>query len=169
MSNDELSTQDVLTDPSKNLCSLYQCNDEDEDENITFTLLDNKYFTESDFIDFLTTANYSNASNLTILSINIANLLSKLSSLKQFVTNVSSSGIKPDIIIVVETHISDSTNHGLDSQALSSIIPGYQFFHKGRKAKRGGGVGVLVSLDIKSEAKICETGKKVGYFEEVSR
>ena len=165
MSNDELSTQDVLTDTTKNLCSLYQ--HDDEDDEYTVSLNDNQYFTETDFIEFLSDANISNRSNLTILSMNIANLLSKLTSLKRFLTNTSTCGKKPDIIVLVETHITDSTNHGLDDKALANIISGYQFFHQGRKSKRGGGVGILVSDDIKSEAKICEnTTKRIGFTEE---
>ena len=70
MSNDELSTQDVLTDATKNLCTLYQ-HEDDDDETNTISLTDNQYFTETDFIEFLTNANISNRSNLTILSINI--------------------------------------------------------------------------------------------------
>ena len=68
---------------------------------------------------------------------------------------------------MVETCINETTNHGYDNAALADIVPGYTLFHKGRKSKRGGGVGILVSNDIKSEAKICETiGKKIGFIEE---
>ena len=166
MSNDELSTQDVLTDATKNLCTLYQHEDED-DENNNVSLNDNRYFTETEFIKFCKNTNIPDSTNLTILSFNIANLLSKLNSLKRFVTNISTSGKKPDIIVLVETHIADTTNHGLDDRALANIVTGYRFFHKGRKNKRGGGVGILVSDDIKSEAKICDiVSKKVGYTEE---
>ena len=166
MTSDQLSTSDVLTDPSKNLCNLL-LNRDDDDETETITLLDNQYYTETDFLDFTRDANYSDATNLTILSLNIANLLSKLNSLKTFLNHISSGGNKPNIILVVETHINESTNHGLDNNAMLNLIPGYRFFHKGRKSKKGGGVGIFVSDDIKAEATICEhTVKRVGFIEE---
>ena len=163
MTDDELSTSDVLIDVSKNLCNLLQSNnDEDYDEAGLSTLQENLYYTETEFTDFI-----SNVNNLTIVSVNIANLLSKLGSLKRFLNNVSLKGNKPDIVAITETHINDTTNHGYDKEGLTNIIPGYQFFHKGRKLKRGGGVGIFVSNDIKSEPKICETtGKKVRFIEE---
>ena len=133
MTSDELSTSDVLTDPSKNLANHYHSNEDDEADVVT--LPDNQYYTETDFCEFLKDSNFSNTANLTILSINIANLFSKLNSLKTFLQNISNDGSKPDIVTVVETHINETTNHGLDSKALSNIIPGYQFFHKGRKNK----------------------------------
>ena len=68
MSNDELSTQDVLTDPSKNLCTIYNQDDDDE-ETVTATIHDNQYFTETDFVDFVQNSNFTNANNLTILSV----------------------------------------------------------------------------------------------------
>ena len=138
MSNNELSTTDVLTDPSKDFCSIYQsCSTkDDEDEAEIVALLDNQYYTETDFIDFIEKGNYANHFNLTILSINIANLLSKLNSLIRFLNNISSSGNKPDIVILVETHMNETINHGYDNAALADIVPGYQLFHKGRKIKR---------------------------------
>ena len=43
----------------------------------------------------------------------------------------------------------------------------YRFFHKGRQNKKGGGLGIFVSDDIKAEASICEhTVKRVGFTEE---
>ena len=168
MTDDELSTSDVLIDVSKNLCNLFQSdNDKENDEAGINSLQENLYYTESEFSDFIEHSNISNANNLTIISVNIANLLSKLGSLKRFLTNVSLKGNKPDIVAITETHINDKTNHGYDKESLTDIIPGYQFFHKGRKLKRGGGVGIFVSKDIKSEPKICKTtGKKVGFIEE---
>ena len=164
MTSDELSTSDVLTDPSKNLANFYHSNEDDEEN--TVTLLDNQYYTETDFCEFIKNTNDLNTTNLTILSLNIANLFSKLNSLKTFLDNIS-TGSKPDIITVVETHINDSTNHGFDCKALANIIPGYQFFHRGRKNKRGGGIGIFVSNDINAEPRICDTTtRKVGFFEE---
>ena len=165
MVSDELSTSDVLTDPSKNLANIYHSNEDDEVNVVT--LLDNQYYTETDFCDFTKDANFFNKTNITILSLNIANLFSKLKSLKTFLQNISANGTKPDIITVVETHINESTNHGLDSNALANIIPGYQFFHRGRKSKKGGGIGIFVSNNVNAEARICDViTKKVGFIEE---
>ena len=147
MTDDELSTSDVLIDVSKNLCNLLQSNnDEDYDEAGLSTLQENLYYTETEFTDFIEQSNISNVNNLTIVSVNIANLLSKLGSLKRFLNNVSLKGNKPDIVAITETHINDTTNHGYDKEGLTNIIPGYQFFHKGRKLKRGGGVGIFVNI-----------------------
>ena len=165
MISDELSTSDVLTDPSKNLANIYHSNEDDEADVVT--LLDNQYYTETDFCEFVKDSNLSKTDNLIILSINIANLFSKLNSFKAFLQNISNDGPKPDIITVVETHINETTNHGLDSTTLSNIIPGYQFFHKGRKNKRGGGIGIFVSNDINAEPKLCDaTARKLGFIEE---
>ena len=169
MTNDELSTSDVLADPTKNLCNIYQSNEDDDadDEGEKITLHDNQYYTETEFIDFIDNKKYTNGNYVTILSINIANLFSKLSSLKSFLTNITSKGNKPDVIVVVETHIVEDLNAGYDNKALTTIMPGYSFFHKGRKTKRGGGVGILVSNDINSEARICETiARKVKFIDE---
>ena len=133
MNDNELTTSDVLADFSKNLCNIYQDDDDDNDSE-PISLSENAYYTESEFIDFIESQHINNANNLTIISINIANILSKLSSLKKFVSYISSKGNKPDIIVVVETHITDF-NAGLDTGTLGHIVPGYQFFHKGRGSK----------------------------------
>ena len=84
MIDDELTTTDVLTDPTKNLCNLYQNNqDLDDHEADIIALHDNEYYTESEFIDFLETRNYTDKNHITVLSINIANLISKLQSLRK--------------------------------------------------------------------------------------
>ena len=90
MTDDELSTSDVLIDVSKNLCNLFQSdNDKENDEAGINSLQENLYYTESEFSDFIEHSNISNANNLTIISVNIANLLSKLGSLKRFLTNIN--------------------------------------------------------------------------------
>ena len=159
---DEISTSDVLTELDKNLCNLYTVDvDQNEDEIGTNVLTDNEYYTECDFIDFLKASNFSKTDDLLILSLNIANLLSKLSSLKNFLTNISAGGCKPDIIVVVETHISEQCSHGPKGDDLTNIIPGYTFFHRGRANKKGGGVGILVSNDLDTETKIL-TARETG-------
>ena len=80
MNDNDLTTSDILADFSKNLCNIYQ-NDDDEDGSDAKSLSENAYYTESDFIDFIESQHINNVDNLTIISINIANILSKLSSL----------------------------------------------------------------------------------------
>ena len=169
MSDDELSTTDVLSDPSRDLCNLLKNTDDDDnanDVNVDKTVLqENIYYTETDFTDLLETGNYSHKDNLTILSLNIANIFSKLNSLKIFLNNLKSN--KPDIIVVVETHISHSNSSGQNRETLKDLIHGYTFFHEGRLVKRGGGVGIFISNNIKTEPRVCDTqAKGVTFVEE---
>ena len=168
MTDDELTTLDVFSDPDKNLVNLIASgNDDDtEEENNPLTLQDNLYYTETEFNSLLLTNGYCSEDNLTILCLNIANLLSKLSSLNQFLSNLK--GNKPDVIVVVETHIPCKQFAGYDRESLKKLIKGYTFFHEGRRAKRGGGVGIFVNDEFKSEPQLCEPGEKgVDFLEEV--
>ena len=151
---DEISISDVLTEFDKNLCNLYNVdNDQNEDDTSTDVLTDNEYFTESDFIDYCKASNFSCVNDLLILTLNIANLLSKLSSLKAFLTNLTAGRCKPDIVVIVETHISEQCSHGHKGDDMTNIVPGFVFLHKGRRTKRGGGVGILVSKDLDTETR----------------
>ena len=86
---------------------------------------------------------------------------------KLFVKNITTKENKPDIIIVVETHISDKTNAGYSQAELRNILPGYRFFHIGRKSRKGGGVGIFTNNDLHCEAEICkEVSDKVKFSEE---
>ena len=165
MINNDLTTSDVLADETRNFCNIYE-NSEDDDHIIP--LLDSLYYTETEFIDNVNLKDINNSKNLTILSLNIANLFSKLSSFKIFLNNVSTQNNKPDIIIVVETHISSDVNAGYTPYELKNIIPGYNFFHKGRTSKKGGGVGIFTRKNLMSEAEICtEVSSKVNFLEEI--
>ena len=158
MTDDEVTVEDVSTDRTKNLCNIFNIDRNQDDDSIDpLELKDNENYTESDFIDFIVANNYSTANNLLILSLNIANLSSKLSSLKSLILSLSLKGCKPDVVILVETHITRQYNNGYNEEDLANIVPGYTFFHKGRKDRRGGGVGVLVNRDIDAKAQICET------------
>ena len=159
MSTNEISISDVLADPLKNFCNIYD-NSSNENDVPSSPLQDNEYYTESEFIDFVEASNFSNIDNVTILSINIANLLSKLRSLKLLINNLSSKGNKPDILVIVETHISNLEHAGLDKAGLNNILPGYVFFHKGRINMKGGGVGVFISCDINSEPQLCKISER---------
>ena len=162
MGDDDLSISDVLLDEDKNLCNIY--NFEDQNDEPT-TLKDSLYFTETEFNDFIKERKYCDNSNLTVLSLNIANLFSKLSSLKIFINNISSASKQPDVIVVVETHIREATI-GYSEAELKNILPGYSFFHKGRSTKKGGGVGIFVSRNLESEAEIYNDNK-IKFSEEI--
>ena len=151
----ELTVPDVFADISKNLCNLLVSTDDEEALN----LCDSLYYTESDFVDFINSNKVQNESNLTIVSLNIANLLSKLNSFRIFLDGISTAKNKPDVIIVVETHLTSTTNSGLSPHELKSIIPGYNFYHKVRETKKGGGVGVFVSSSLHIEAEVLELVK----------
>ena len=169
MNHDDLTTADVLADNTKNFCSIYQSTprNEDDDDIDMVILSDNEYYTDTEFIELIKRNGLVESNHLSILSINIANLLSKLTSLKNFLSYVSTYARKPDIVCLVETHISESTNSGYTDTTLTSIIPGYHFFHKGRCVKKGGGVGILVSEDLLGKAVLHEFSQgKVPFIEE---
>ena len=162
MNYDELNTSDVLNDETKNFRSIY-LNHEDEEEHAP--LMDSLYFTETEFNNLMTQT-YTSDDKLTIISLNIANLLSKLSSLKTFLDYISATHTTPDIIIVVETHISE-TDHTYTPEELRDLLPNYHFFHKGRNLKKGGGVGVFVSKNLSGEALLNpDLYGKVRFIEE---
>ena len=140
--------------------------DNDENEAFSCTINDSLYYTESELVDMIRNRDIRNSHNLTILSINIANLLTKLRSLKLFIGNISTPNNRPDIIIVVETHITKLSNLGYTESELKTILPGYVFFHKGRTTMKGGGVGIFISELISSKAMILEKIEFVDqYFE----
>ena len=155
MIEDELAISDVIADDLKNFCNIYS-NADDEDEAGNIVLSDSLYHTETEFLDLSNSRNLSNQQNLTIISINIANLLTKLRSLKLFIHNASTPENTPDIIIVVETHLTKTTNAGFTDAELKSIIPGYEFFHKERLTKKGGGVGIFVTEKLSGNVKIID-------------
>ena len=140
--------------------------DNDENEAFSSVIHDSLYYTESELVDMFRNRDIRNSHNLTILSINIANLLTKLRSLKLFISNISTPDNRPDIIIVVETHITKLSNSGYTESELKTIMPGYVFFHKGRTTMKGGGVGIFISELISSKAMILEKIEFVDqYFE----
>ena len=155
MSHDEITTLDVLADAQKNFCNIYQ-NSAEDDEAQNLTLQDSLYYTETEFVDFITSRKYSNGQNLTILSLNIANLLAKLRSFKLFVNGITTPYNSPDIIVVVETHISKSINAGYTENELKTILPGYEFHHKGRTVKKGGGVGIFINKQLSIDVKVLD-------------
>ena len=141
MTEDELKIPDVLADSQNNFCNVLT-DDNDENEAFSCTIHDSLYYTESELVDMIRNRDIRNSQNLTILSLNIANLLTKLRSLRLLIGNISTPNNKPDVIIVVETHITERSNSGYTESELKTILPGYVFFHKGRSTTKGGGVGI---------------------------
>ena len=165
MTENELAISDVIADDLKNFCNIYT-DTTDEDEGHNFTLRDSLYYTGTEFIDLINSRNFCNRQNLTIVTLNIANLLTKLRSLRLFLHNITTPENTPDIIVVVETHLTTLTKAGYTEQELRSIIPGYEFFHKERKNKKGGGVGIFVTERYSNKVKILDqTGIPEEHFE----
>ena len=165
MTDDDLTTSDVLADEEKNFCNIYGTNADDDDNVIP--LFDSLYFTETEFVDLINDEDINDLNNFTILSLNIANLFSKLNSFKVFLNNVSTQKNRPDVIILVETHIPNEVNAGYTENELKNILPGYNFFHKGRALKKGGGVGIFSRKSLKGEVELfADVTKKVNFIEE---
>ena len=162
----DLTVPDVLHDNSKNLCNLLTSSDDDDEDPPN--LCDSLYYTETDFTDYIINENITNENNLTIITLNVANILSKLKFFKLFISNITTSNNRPDVIIVVETHITESTNAGYTPKELKTIVPGYDFYHRGRVSKKGGGVGVFVSDALGSEVEAVELARfQDEYFENI--
>ena len=154
----DLTVPEVYEDISKNLCNLLNRSDVDDDDN-TPILCDSLYYTETDFLECINSENIQNNHNLTIITLNVANLLSKLRFFKLFISNITTTKNIPDVIIVVETHITETTNHGYSTDELKNILPGYSFYHRGRTSKKGGGVGVFVRVGLSDEVEVLELAK----------
>ena len=97
----------------------FECNSLQNKYIYSIDLPENEYFSETDFREFQTHQNLSDSNNLTIISLNIANLFSKLSAFKIFLDNIVTQNNRPDIIILVETHILEKSNNAGYSQSGS--------------------------------------------------
>lgn len=152
-----LGISDILSDESKDFNHIYQHDisdqDETENEETAVSLRDSHYFTETDFVNFLNSKQISDTNRIQIICLNIANLLSKLASFKIFLQNISNASYRPGLVALTETHLTDNLNHGYSDKDLANILPGYKFYFKNRKIRRGGGVGVFVREDLTS--KVC--------------
>ena len=56
----------------------------------------------------------------------------------------------------METHLTKTTNAGYTDAELRSIVPGYEFFHKERSTRKGGGVGIFVTEKLSRNVKIID-------------
>ena len=150
--NDSITIEDVLHDPRKDFCKIFDLTDVDNEEPIRESH-NCQYYTINEYLDYLRKETISDKTHLKVLSLNIANLLAKLSSFKVFLETISNTSNRPNIIAVTETHLHNFMNHGYTSLGLQNLLPGYKFFHEDRKTKRGGGVGLFIENILSDNAK----------------
>ena len=153
MDNYEITVEDVLNNSQKDLSSIFEVSKDKDSYN---EIVQSNYYSESEFLNYLTTEKISDTTHLKILSLNIANLLSKLNSLKVFLTNISNHSNKPNIIVVTETHLDRNINHGYSASELQHLLPNYLFFHEDRKNKKGGGVGIFIEDELVNHVTILQ-------------
>ena len=152
MQQENVTVLDVIEDPSKDLLNTYFADNADDD--IVPRLNPSSYVTETELNEFLKVKKISDNGHIKLISLNIANVLSKLSSLKIMINNVSNESNKPSFITLTETHLAQQRCQGYSESELKCLLPGYDFFHKDRKNKRGGGVGIFVSKEFSCNAEI---------------
>ena len=160
MQNHSITIEDVLNDHSKDLNEIYGATFLPDNDNaeIETQPKDSHYYNETELTDLLKQKKISDSTHLKILSLNIANLLSKLSSLKIMLQNISNESNRPNIIALTETHLNGARNQGYSESELKTILPGYKFFHKDRKNRLKGGVGVFVENRFADKATIEPDG-----------
>ena len=95
---------------------------------------------EFDSCDYVNGQFCSHISDLCIVELNIRGICSKQSQLKNLIDNCVKDR-SPDIIIISETWLTPFSPE--------IKIPGYEFCHKDRNTKRGGGVTLLLSSNIR--------------------
>jgi len=161
MQNESLNVTDILNDPRKHFPNIFDLNDEQETE-IEFG--DCNYFTETELKQFYDSKGIKDSNNLKIISLNIANILSKLNNFKVFIKNISTEKNKPGLIFITETHLNPSLNHGYGADELKNILPGYKFYHKDRKNRKGGGTGVFIMDELTEKVEII---RDVPFIDEV--
>ena len=89
------------------------------------------------------------------MQLNIRGLLGKLSNLKDLVNKVS-RGKTVDLILLCETW--------QNKNSPTITIPGYNYVHKSRKHKMGGGVGIFISERIRfTEIKVNDNYECIEY------
>ena len=95
---------------------------------------------EFDSCDYVDGQFCSRISDLCIVQLNIRGICSKQSQLKNLIDTCVKDR-SPDIIIISETWLTPFSPE--------IKIPGYEFCHKDRKSKRGGGVTLLLANNIR--------------------
>ena len=106
---------------------------------------------EFDQCDYVTDKFQSLANDLCIVQLNVRGIGSKQSCLQHLIDNCLTKR-SPDVIVLSETWL---------TPFLPTIkVPGYEFCHKDRTSRRGGGVGLLISERIRY--KIIQHQQTVG-------
>ena len=77
-----------------------------------------------------------------LIQLNIRGLVSKQSDLSRFIQNCTKSSKRIDVVLLCEKWVTR------DTQELINI-PGYQFIGLERPNKKGGGVSILVTKELK--------------------
>ena len=89
-----------------------------------------------DTCDYIHTVKHVHSDDLIIMQLNIRGLYTKTSILTEILSSCV-DGRSPDVVLLSETWLTPTSP--------SIIIDGYDFIHRCRSHKRGGGVGILVS------------------------
>ena len=95
---------------------------------------------EFDSCDYVDGQFCSSISDLCIVQLNMRGICSKQSQLKHLIDNCVKDG-SPDIIIICETWLTPFSPE--------IRIPGYEFCHKDRNSKWGGGIALLLASNIR--------------------
>ena len=156
----DLSVDDVLNDDLKELSNVF--NTYEDDYNSDSHPMPSLYYTESEINELFNKEHLSDNTHLKIFNLNIANILTKLNSLKLMVENIADNSNKPNIITITETHLNESRSQGYSKTELRDLLPGYRFFFRSRKERRGGGVGVFLAEELIGTAEIITEN----FFEE---
>ena len=99
---------------------------------------------EFDTCDYVEGSFSTSSNDLCIVQLNIHGISSKQTNLKHLIDHCIEDR-SPDIMIMCETWLSPFSPN--------IHIPGYEFCHKDRTSKRGGGVALLISDQLRF--KIC--------------
>ena len=151
---DDFDLNDIIDDDSKYFGNIFEIGNNEDVNEINTKFTDSLYHTESEYTNLLQSQKITDSNNIKLLSMNIANVLTKLNSMKILIQNISNDSNRPNIISLTETHLKDNQNHGYSENEIKHLLPGYTFFHKNRKTKKGGGVGVLVENRLAAKAEI---------------
>ena len=95
---------------------------------------------EFDQCDYVYSLNDVDIDDLVVLQLNIRGLYSKLTNLSHLLSNCIVNR-KPDVVLLSETW--------LTPVSPPVCVPGYDFIHRCKQKKKGGGIGILVSKNIR--------------------
>ena len=104
-----------------------------------------------DNCDYITDKFESVVNDLCIIQLNVRGIGSKQSSLQHLIDNCISNRT-PDVVVLSETWLTPFSP--------TIKVPGYEFCHKDRTSRRGGGVGLLISDRIRY--KIIQHHQPIG-------